>query len=431
MNTTIEKIKKLKGEIKVPGDKSIAHRAVILNAIANGRAVIENFPMGQDCLSTVEALNSMGAKIRMNSATESITIEGVGLNGLSEPATEIDAENSGTTARLLMGLLVGQSFPSTITGDIHLCRRPMDRVIIPLSLMGAKIHSSERRGYLPIQIEPSTLNGIDYTLPIASAQVKSAILLAALYASSPTVVRENTKSRNHTEIMLNTMGATIDTRDDRIYIAPRPTLYAQDMFIPGDISSAAFIITAGLLVPHSSIVIKDVGLNSTRSGILDVYKGMGGDIQIENKEGTAGELMGDIKVTSSILRSTTIEGNIIPRLIDELPIIALAATQAVGTTIIKDAQELSVKESNRILSTVNTLSQLGADIEATPDGMIIQGPTPLHGAIVDSKGDHRIAMMAAIAGLIANGQTTIKNSQWIDISFPGFFDTLKEISVMS
>ena len=262
--------------------------------------------------------------------------------------------------------------------------------------MGANIHAKYGGSYLPIYIEPVHLQGIDYTLPIASAQVKSAILLASLYASSPSVIRENTKSRNHTEIMLNAMGATIDIVDKNIHIEPEPTLYAQDMYIPGDISSAAFMITAGLLVPNSTVLIRDIGLNNTRSGILDIYRDMGGKIDVKNIKEKTGELRGDIKVVTSKLNATTIQGEIIPRLIDEIPIIALAATQASGTTIIKDAGELTVKESNRILSTVDTLSKFGANIEARADGMIITGPTPLYGNTVDCSKDHRIAMMATI-----------------------------------
>lgn len=425
---TINPVDSLNGEIRVPGDKSIAHRAVILNSIGEGRAIIENFPIGKDCLNTIEALKSMGAIIDLDKYNRRIIIEGVGLNGLTKPSFPIHAGNSGTTARLLVGLLAGQSFPSSITGDSHLRRRPMDRVIIPLSHMGANIHAKYGGSYLPIYIEPVHLQGIDYTLPIASAQVKSAILLASLYASSPSVIRENTKSRNHTEIMLNAMGATIDIVDKNIHIEPEPTLYAQDMYIPGDISSAAFIITAGLLVPNSTVLIRDIGLNNTRSGILDIYRDMGGKIDVKNIKEKTGELRGDIKVVTSKLNATTIQGEIIPRLIDEIPIIALAATQASGTTIIKDAGELTVKESNRILSTVDTLSKFGANIEARADGMIITGPTPLYGNTVDCSKDHRIAMMATIGGLIAKGQTTIKNSQWIDISFPGFFNTLNQLS---
>lgn len=431
MNTTIRSVDSLKGHIRVPGDKSIAHRAVILNSIAEGRAIIENFPFSKDCLNTIYAMTTMGAKIDMDISKSRVTIEGRGLKGLSIPPHPIDVGNSGTTARLLIGLLAGQDFPSTITGDIYLCSRPMDRVISPISNMGASLDDGKRPGYLPIDIYPSKLHGIDYTLPIASAQVKSAILLATLYATSPTVIRGDRNSRNHTELMLKAMGADIAAKEKYICLTPTPSLCARDMYIPGDISSAAFFITAGLLVPNATIIIKDIGLNITRSGILDVYSDMGANIELENVVETAGELKGDIKVSSSSLTSTTIAGDIIPRLIDEIPIIALAATQANGTSIIKDAKELTVKESNRIQSTAHVLSKLGADIEPTSDGMIIKGPTPLYGNTVDCRGDHRIAMMASIAGLIASGETTIKNSQWIDISFPGYFDTLKTLSTFA
>ncbi|HHW71035.1 MAG TPA: 3-phosphoshikimate 1-carboxyvinyltransferase [Clostridiales bacterium] len=429
MDIDVYPVNSLNGEIRIPGDKSIAHRAVILNSIGKGTAKLENFPMGKDCLNTIDALKSMGTNINLDPYTKKVVIEGVGLNGLTKAPCQIYAGNSGTTARLLIGLLAGQPFSSSITGDKNLRRRPMDRIVIPLSNMKANIHGKGEQHYLPVHIEPARLHGIDYILPVASAQVKSAILLAALYASSPSVITEVTKSRNHTEIMLKAMGATIDIVDKKIYIEPEPTLYAQDIYIPGDISSAAFMITAGLLVPNSTVIIRDVGLNTTRSGILDVYMSMGGDIHIENIKEEMGELKGDIRVTNSKLNATTIQGDMIPRLIDEIPIIALAATQATGTTIIKDAQELTIKESNRILSTVNTLTRLGANIEATSDGMIIEGPTPLYGNVIDCAKDHRIAMMAAIGGLIAIGKTTIKNSQWIDISFPGFFSLLKKLSM--
>lgn len=431
MNATIKTSKALKGSVRVPGDKSIAHRAIILNSIAEGEAKIENFPLGEDCLNTVDAMKILGVNINMDTAKSQVTIRGSGFRGLSMPTSPIDVGNSGTTARLLIGLLAGQDFSSILTGDAYLRSRPMERVVIPVTHMGAAIKYREEHSLLPVEIFPKRLEGIDYTLPVASAQVKSAILLAALYAKSPTIIRGDKSSRNHTELMLKAMGANIQDIDDRLHLNPTAKLSSQDIYIPCDISSAAFFITAGLLVPNSDIIIRDVGLNNTRSGILDVYHNMGANIQLGNVVETAGELKGDIKVSYSNLKATTISGDLIPRLIDEIPIIALAATQANGTTIIKDAEELVVKESNRIESTTTLLAKLGANISPTSDGMIIQGPTPLCGNIVDSRGDHRIAMMAAIAGLIASGETTIKNSQWIDISFPGYFETLKTLSSSS
>ena len=429
MDLTMTTSSSLKGEVKIPGDKSIAHRAIILNAIADGISRIDNFPLGGDCLNTIGAMRNLGVPIDVDLKKARVIVYGQGLRGLKMPSHPIDVGNSGTTGRLLIGLLSGQGFTSTITGDRYLVKRPMDRIVIPLTKMGASIHYEEGIGTLPVYIYPSDLNGIDYTMPIASAQVKSAILLATLYAKSPTIIRGDRKSRNHTELMLKNMGANIITSNDSIFLEPADSLFARNVYVPCDISSASFFITGAMLVPNSSILIKDVGLNTTRSGILDVYKDMGADVSIENTGFTSGELKGDIIVSSKHpLRPTIIDKNLVPRLIDEIPIIALAATQAKGKTIIKDAHELAVKESNRIQSTADVLLRLGANISPTSDGMIIEGPTPLYGAAVDSMGDHRIAMMAAIAGLIAKGKTTIKNSQWIDISFPDFFEILGRLT---
>ncbi len=425
MRMAITPARRLVGEIQVPGDKSISHRAIMLGSIAQGDTYITHFLMSEDCLSTIRAFRQMGVHIQIVDSN-AVIVNGQGLRGLKAPQAAIDAGNSGTTARLLAGLLSGQNFSSTITGDESLRRRPMDRVIIPLRKMGAHISGVQDK-YLPLSIGGSALKGIDYSMPMASAQVKSCLILATLYADSPTRIYEPAPSRNHTELMLQAFGGRLDTNDGYITAYPADQLHGQQVHVPGDISSAAFFITAGLLVPNSNIILKEVGLNPTRTGILEAYKEMGGSIAIENVSTSGGEKRGDIIVNTSHLKGTVIGGQLIPRLIDEIPVIALAATQAQGTTIIKDAQELKVKESNRIATVVDILSRLGANVEATDDGMAIHGPTPLKGNAVDSFGDHRLAMMAAIAGLIARGETTINGWECVNVSFPGFYDMLKRL----
>ncbi len=426
MNFTVSTARSLKGELSVPGDKSISHRSIMLGSIAKGKTHISNFLTGDDCMTTISAFRQMGIPIDFI-APSSVIVHGQGLQGLEPPKTTIDAGNSGTTARLLLGLLSGQKFQSAITGDASLLRRPMKRVTAPLRLMNASIDGRDDGGYLPIQIKASNLSGIEYHLPVASAQVKSALILATIYADSPTVIYEPALSRNHTEMMLSSLGASIEVSGNKITVSPAIELYSQDCDVPGDISSAAFFITAALLVPNSSLTIKQVGLNPTRTGILDAYRQMGADILIENESSSGGELKGDITVKSSPLKAITIEGSIIPRLIDEIPIIALAATQAAGTTIIRDAQELKVKESDRIGAVVSMLKKFGTNIETTDDGMIIHGPVTLKGALIDSGMDHRIAMSAAIGGLIARGETTVTGWEWVNISFPGFQDAIKKL----
>ena len=415
MKLSITPAKRLVGEAEIPGDKSISHRCIILGAIANGDTRLSRFLMSSDCLNTIKAFRQMGVLIDIPDPG-SVIIRGVGLYGLKPPSSPIDAGNSGTTARLLAGLLSGQNFSSVITGDESLQKRPMDRIIIPLKKMGADINTNTCGRYLPLSIKGSSLEGIDYHMPVASAQVKSALVLATLYAKSPSYIHQPAVCRNHTEILLRAFGGRIDTRDNTIIAYPARQLYCQSIKIPGDISSAAFLMTAGLLVPDSTIILKEVGINPTRTGILDVFNRMGADITVENLSNSGGEIIGDIVVKTSHLKGTVISGELIPRLIDEIPVIALAATQAEGTTVIRDAQELKVKETNRINSVVSLLSRLGANIEGTDDGMVIHGPTPLTGNTLDSFGDHRLAMTAAVAGLIARGETTINGWQWADVS---------------
>lgn len=427
---TITTAKRLSGTILVPGDKSISHRGVIFGSIARGKTRLKNFLMGEDCISTIRAFREMGISTEILK-NNTVIIEGKGLRGLTAPLQNIDAGNSGTTARLLLGLLAGQSFQATLIGDESLQKRPMDRVVIPLKKMGAIIKGAEKESTLPLTIQGGKLKGIEYTMPVASAQVKSALILATMYAETPSKIHQPAPSRDHTEIMLKAFGGRVDSTPTTITAYPAQELYAQDIYIPGDISSAAYFITAALIVPNSVITIKNVGLNPSRTGILDVYRAMGAHINIENYRVSGGEPIGDITVKSSSLKGVTIEGELIPRLIDEIPIIALAATQATGTTVIRDAEELKVKESNRIDSVVSVLKTMGADIEATEDGMIINGPTALLGQDIYAGTDHRIVMMGAIAALIAEGNTNIHGARWADISYPGFFNVLREIKESS
>lgn len=416
------KSKPLRGEITIPGDKSISHRAVMFGAISDGTTSVTNFLKGADCLSTISCFRKLGIDIDVK--PEEILIHGKGLHGLSSPQSILDVGNSGTTTRLISGILSGQSFTSELTGDASICSRPMKRIITPLSMMGASVESLHNNGCAPLRITGQPLKGIHYQSPVASAQVKSCILLAGLYADDITRVTEPALSRNHTEIMLNYFGASIDTEGTTASIHPEPVLQGQKVDVPGDISSAAYFIAAGLMIPGSEILIKNVGINPTRDGILRVCRQMGADITLENVSYDNGEPSADLLVKYSQLKGTVIEGDIIPTLIDELPMIAVLASVAEGTTIIRDAQELKVKESNRLDIMVHSLSAMGVDIEGTDDGMIIHGGKPLHGAIIDSHLDHRIAMSFAVAGLAAEGITEITHSECVDISYPKFYQDL-------
>ena len=420
------------GEITVPGDKSISHRAVMFGAIAKGTTRIRNFLMGADCLSTIDCFRRLGVQIDVEAAPGQVTVHGRGLRGLKgqqEPAVSIvlDTGNSGTTTRLVSGILAGQDFPSLLSGDASLNTRPMKRIMEPLSQMGARIRSVKGNGCAPLAIEPGQLHGIHYTTKVASAQVKSAILLAGLYADSPTSVTEPALSRNHTELMLKGFGADVSSiinEDGTATASIRPCreLFAQDIVVPGDISSAAYFIAAALLVPGSSLLIKNVGINPTRAGFLSVCRDMGGDITLLNERQAGGEPSADLLVKHSSLHSVTIEGGLIPTLIDELPMAAVLAAFADGTTVIRDAAELKVKESDRIATVTANLRAMGCDVTPTDDGMIIRGGKSLHGAVLDSYLDHRIAMSFAVAGLAAGGETRIRNANCVDISFPGFYD---------
>lgn len=412
----IQKIKKAVGEIKVPGDKSISHRAVMLGSLANGITEISGFLKGADCLSTIDCFRKMGIDIDING--ENVTVHGNGLRGLKKPNEMLYTGNSGTTTRLLCGILSGQNFDTSITGDASIQKRPMGRVVKPLSMMGAKIENE----YCPLYITGTKLHGIDYKMPVASAQVKTAIILAGLYAEGETVIHEIEKSRDHTELMLSAMGANLTVDNLDITVKPTNDLTAVNVDVPGDISSAAFFLVLGAIMPNSQITVTNVGVNPTRTGIIDVLKDMGTDITLENIHTSAGETVADITVRSSSLKGTTVGGDIIPRLIDELPIIAVAAVFADGQTVIKDAQELKVKETNRIRAVVDEFNKCGIDITETDDGMIINGGKNIHGADFKTYGDHRMAMSLTVLAQLADGESTLDDSDCACVSYPTFFD---------
>ncbi len=416
----------LRGELTVPGDKSISHRAVMFGALARGTTEVTNFLRGADCLSTINCFCRLGIKIE--NTPKKILIHGKGLHGLQTPSGTLDTGNSGTTTRLISGILAGQRFETILNGDASIQSRPMKRIMEPLTQMGANIVSLKKNGCAPLRIRPATsLHGISYLSPVASAQVKSCVLLAGLYADAPTGVTEPQLSRNHTELMLSGFGADVRVEGTTAVIQPDPDLHAMKIDVPGDISSAAYFIAAALAVPDSELLIKNVGINPTRDGFLRVLREMGADISLLNKKISGGEPTADLLVTYSSLKGTTIGGAIIPTLIDELPIIAVLAALAKGTTIIRDAAELKVKESNRIDVVVNALTAMGAHVQATDDGMIIEGGYPLHGAVVDSHLDHRIAMSFTIAALAADGETRITGADCVRISYPEFYETLHHL----
>ena len=434
-NITIRKCKKASGEITVPGDKSISHRAVMIGSIAKGETVIRGFLNSADCNATINAFRMMGILISEDQETKTITVLGKGLNGLSRPSGTIDVGNSGTTIRLISGILAGQSFDTKITGDESIQKRPMKRVVTPLSLMGGKIEGQiSQNGDItpPLSIFSSKLMGINYETPIPSAQVKSAILLAGLYAGGETKVREKVKSRDHTERMLSHFGADIKVDNLSYTIKSGRELLAKEVDVPGDISSVAYFIALGMLAKDSEILIKNVGLNPTRDGIIKVAQMFGGKISIQNERILSGEPRGDILVSySEGLRGIELSGEIIPNIIDEIPIIAVIASQAIGQTMIRDAKELRVKESDRIKTVVDFLRKMGVEIEELEDGMIIQGKARLHGETIESHGDHRIAMSATVAGLLADGETIINNTSCVDTSFPGFMGLINQVIVSS
>lgn len=413
----------LSGTLTVPADKSISHRSIMFGAISHGKTTVHNFLRAEDCLSTVAVFKALGVTI--DDDGEVISIEGKGFKHLQAPQQILDAGNSGTTMRLVLGILAGQTFHSKIAGDASLNRRPMERVMGPLRMMGGNLQGEQGSEFPPIEIEGGPLSAITYEMPIASAQVKSAILFAALQAEGLTTIIEKEKSRNHTEEMIKQFGGNISVEDKTITVSGGQQLVGQEVTVPGDISSAAFYLVAATLLADSDLQLKHVGINPTRTGILDVLQEMGADIQegsVDSQNQAA-----DLQIKAAPLKAVEIKGEIIPRLIDELPVIALAATQAEGTTVIRDAEELKVKETNRIDATAQELNKLGANIETTEDGLIIHGPTPLHGGTVDSHGDHRIGMMLQIAALLTDDTVELNNPEAINISYPNFFNDLASL----
>lgn len=415
----------LTGELTVPGDKSISHRAIIFGSLAQGKTTITRFLDGEDCLMTIKAFQSMGVQIEQKD--NKVVIESDGITGLKEPLMPIDLGNSGTTARLLLGVLAGLPFHTTLFGDESLTARPMDRIRDPLLRMGAQIDGRNNGSNLPIAVRGQSLAGITFHPPVKSAQVKSGVLLAGLLANGETSVIETTKTRDHTENMLVAFDGDITVEGNKVTVQGKQSLSGTEIEVPGDISSAAFFIVGALLVPGSELTIKNVGLNPTRTGILDVLKEMKADLSIIETKRVGGESIGDIKIKYSKLIGVDVAGDVIPRMIDELPILALLATQAKGKTVIRDAEELRYKETDRIASVVNILKTLGGKVEATKDGMIIEGETPLIGEQVDSNGDHRLGMMIAIASLICQEAVTLTNPDVINISYPTFFEDLASL----
>lgn len=425
---TIRGDQPLQGQCSVPGDKSISHRAVIFGAIAEGRTYIRNFLNGHDCRATVGIMRALGVRIDISNTR--LVVHGVGLNGLKEPENVLDCDNSGTTMRLMAGLLAGQQFPSILNGTAQIRGRPMDRIVDPLHLMQAQVFGRQNGKYAPLTVVPSRLKSIEYLMPVASAQVKSCLLLAGLYAHGLTVVRQPGPARDHTERMLGAMGAPVTALGDTIHSErPQTPLQPLDITVPGDISSAAFLLVAASAQPDSDLTIVDVGINDTRTGIVDALSEMGASIRYKDRTSQGGEPMATLVISGGGLRGMEFGGEQIVTMIDELPVLAVAATQAEGRTIVRDAQELRVKETDRIATTVVELQKMGAKIQETPDGFMVDGPTQLHGTDVDSHGDHRLAMALAVASLIAKGETTIYNAHVTADSFPGFEATLQALGV--
>lgn len=427
MKQTFERLARpIDGELRVPGDKSISHRAIMLGSLAKGKTTIESFLEGEDCLHTIEIFRAFGVDIEQNGTD--VVIQSNGVASFKEPKIPLYFGNSGTTARLMLGLLAALPFHTVAYGDPHLTKRPMDRVAVPLRKMEAKIDGRNEGSQLPIAVRGNQLFGMTYELPVKSAQVKSALLLAGLFAKGETTIIEKAKTRDHTENMLRAFGAEIKTDGMAITVRPAEELVGGHVVVPGDISSAAFFLTAAAIVPESHLVLKDVGLNKTRTGIIDVLEQMGANLFISNEREVSGEWLGDITIQAGPLQATTIDGDMIPRLIDEIPVIALLATQAEGKTVIRDAAELRVKETDRIKAVIDVLTTLGARIEELDDGMVIHGKTPLGGGEIKSYYDHRIAMMGVIASTIAEAPVTLDDTQAINISYPAFLEDLEKLA---
>lgn len=427
MEMRIEPATSLRGVTAVPGDKSISHRSVMFGALADGVTHVTGFLPGADCLSTVACFRQLGVTVEQLSATE-LKVHGVGLRGLQEPSDVLDVGNSGTTMRLMLGILAGQPFHATVTGDVSIRRRPMGRVSVPLRQMGAHIDGREEGRLAPLSVRGGGLRALRYDSPVASAQIKSAVLLAGLFADGETGVREPEPSRDHTERMLQAFGVAVEKKDGYLRVKSGSKLTATDIEVPGDISSAAFLMVAAAIRPGSDLTIRGVGVNPTRTGILDVLREMGANIELQNERESGGEPIADIRVQGGTLRAVTVGGATIPRLIDEIPVLAVAATQAVGVTEIRDAKELKVKESDRIATTAAELRKFGAEVEELEDGLRITGSTQLNGgAEIATYHDHRIAMAMAVAGLAADGPTVIHDWEEVDVSFPGFGQLLQNL----
>ncbi len=424
----VQAARRLRGELRVPGDKSISHRALMLNAIAEGEATISNLGPGADCVSTLRCLRALGCEIQQLGKPGVVRVVGGGLRGLREPKGVLDAGNSGTAMRLLAGLLAGQPFLSIITGDESLCSRPMKRVIDPLRKMGAQLWARNGDTLPPMAVRGGQLVGIDYALPVASAQLKSALLLAGLYAAGPTTIREPQPSRDHTERMLLSQGARVTAKDGVITLSPGAALKAQSLEVPGDISSAAFWLVAAAIHPDAEITIRDVGVNPGRTGILEVLEAMGAELEVIPRGERCGEPVADLVARSSRLRATQVGGALVPRVIDEIPVLAVAAAFAEGETRFSDAAELRVKETDRLRAVSMELARLGVDLEELPDGLIVRGGHSLRGSLCLSYGDHRMAMATAVAGLVAEGETAIRDAEAAEVSYPSFWDDLDRVS---
>jgi 3-phosphoshikimate 1-carboxyvinyltransferase len=424
MDSIIAPAERLTGVVRLPGDKSISHRYAMLAAIAEGPSVIKNFSSGADCHSTLDCVRALGVPVSEDDRT--VRIEGAGLDGFRAPAGRLDAGNSGSTIRMLSGLLAAQSFTSEIAGDESLARRPMRRILEPLGRMGARITARDG-DFPPLRITGSPLRGIEYDLPVASAQVKTAVLFAGLYAEGETVVREPVRTRDHTELALHEFGAEICTRQREIRLRPLPMLRGRELAVPADLSSAAFFLVAGLIVPGSELVIRGVGLNPTRSALLDVLLGMGAEIKVLEVEQQAGELVGNLLVRASAMRGGVIEGSLTAAVIDEIPVLAVLGALSEQGLVVKDAAELRVKETDRIATIAENLGRLGVAVEVRPDGMTIPGRAQFRAAELDSCGDHRIAMAAAVAALRAAGPCTIHGAEAASVSFPEFYETLEKL----
>ena len=417
--------KSLKGSLLIPGDKSISHRAIMIGSLAKGKTEITNFLDGEDCLRTIKIFQQFGVEI--NQQGTNVQIKSNGYADFKEPLEPLYFGNSGTTARLMLGILAGLPFHTVMYGDQYLTERPMDRVVIPLKMMNASIDGRENSSYLPLAIRGQKLSAIDYDIPVESAQVKSALIFASLFAEQESSLTEKALTRDHTENMINAFGGNIQTKELNIKVTPKPTFRGRKIQVPGDISSAAFFLVAGAIVRDSNIQLENVGFNKSRNGIITVLEQMGANLSFKNESKLNGEPVGDLVIKKSELQAVTISGEIIPKLIDEIPIIALLATQASGKTIIKDAEELRVKETDRIKAIVETLTSLGADVEETFDGLIINGPTKLKGGAIKSYGDHRMAMMGIIASLICDNNVTIDSIESITISYPNFIEHLNSL----